>query len=66
MTKNTEKLPAWYNNEMGYTHTLVQHVILTGMAMNDPAAFAKHCEEKYGKDYENRHNKADKLIKGIE
>jgi glyceraldehyde-3-phosphate dehydrogenase/erythrose-4-phosphate dehydrogenase len=31
MTKNREKLPAWYNNEMGYTHTLVQHVIKAGM-----------------------------------
>lgn len=63
---NLVKVCAWYDNEIGYTHTLVQHVILAGMAMNDPAAFAKHCEERYGKDYENRHNKADKLIKGIE
>ena len=27
---NLVKVMAWYDNEMGYTHTLVQHVIKTG------------------------------------
>jgi glyceraldehyde 3-phosphate dehydrogenase len=29
---NLVKVLAWYDNEMGYTHTLVQHVIKTGSA----------------------------------
>ena len=29
---NLVKVMAWYDNEMGYTHTLVQHVIKTGLA----------------------------------
>ena len=28
--KNMENLPAWYSNEMGYTYTLVEHVIKAG------------------------------------
>lgn len=28
---NLVKVMAWYDNEMGYTHTLVQHVIKTGV-----------------------------------
>ncbi len=28
--KNMEYLPAWYSNEMGYTHTLVDHVVKAG------------------------------------
>ncbi|MFH1169995.1 MAG: glyceraldehyde 3-phosphate dehydrogenase NAD-binding domain-containing protein [Candidatus Vogelbacteria bacterium] len=31
---NLIKILAWYDNEMGYTHTLVQHVIKTGKAIN--------------------------------
>ena len=27
---NLVKVLAWYDNEMGYTHTLVEHVIKTG------------------------------------
>ncbi len=27
---NLVKVMAWYDNEMGYTHTLVDHVIKTG------------------------------------
>jgi len=46
---NLVKVLAWYDNEMGYTHTLVEHVILAGMAMNDPEGFAKRSEERYGK-----------------
>jgi len=27
---NLVKVLAWYDNEMGYTHTLIEHVIKTG------------------------------------
>lgn len=60
---NLVKVLAWYDNEMGYTHTLVEHVKLAGMAMNDPEGFARHCEQKYGK---RGTPDASKLIKGIE
>lgn len=30
---NLVKVMAWYDNEMGYTHTLVEHVITTGQAI---------------------------------
>lgn len=30
---NLVKVMAWYDNEMGYTHTLVEHVIKTGQTM---------------------------------
>ncbi len=29
-SKNTKNLPAWYRYEMGYTYTLVDHVIKAG------------------------------------
>jgi len=61
--KNLVKVLAWYDNEVSYTHTLVQHVILAGMAMSDPEGFARHCEQKYGK---RGTPDASKLIKGIE
>lgn len=31
---NLVKVLAWYDNEWGYTHTLVEHVIKTGMTIN--------------------------------
>lgn len=31
---NLVKVMAWYDNEMGYTHTLVEHVIKTGEGIN--------------------------------
>lgn len=31
---NLVKVLAWYDNEMGYTHTLLQHVIKTGKAVS--------------------------------
>jgi glyceraldehyde-3-phosphate dehydrogenase/erythrose-4-phosphate dehydrogenase len=30
---NLVKVMAWYDNEMGYTHTLVEHVIKTGLTI---------------------------------
>lgn len=42
---NLVKVLAWYDNEGGYTHTLVQHVILAGAAINGPEAF-KAMQEK--------------------
>lgn len=30
---NLVKVLAWYDNEMGYTHTLVEHVVKTGMSL---------------------------------
>jgi hypothetical protein len=48
---------------MGYTHTLVEHVKMVGMAMNDPEGFQREIERKYGKDRANKG--AEKLITGI-
>lgn len=31
---NLIKVMGWYDNEMGYTHTLVEHVIKTGLTIN--------------------------------
>ena len=31
---NLVKVMAWYDNEMGYTHTLVEHVVKTGQAVS--------------------------------
>ncbi len=31
---NLVKVMGWYDNEMGYTHTLVEHVIKTGLSIN--------------------------------
>ncbi|MCX6757283.1 MAG: type I glyceraldehyde-3-phosphate dehydrogenase [Candidatus Nomurabacteria bacterium] len=32
---NLVKVMGWYDNEMGYTHTLVEHVIKTGLKINN-------------------------------
>ncbi len=32
---NLVKVMGWYDNEMGYTHTLVEHVIKTGVIINN-------------------------------
>ncbi len=42
---NLVKVLAWYDNEMGYTHTLVEHVLLAGKALGDPEGFVKEVAE---------------------